>query len=37
MDLNEFLKIVATKLKVRVYTLPMEQFKNSLSEGFGIR
>lgn len=37
MDTNEFLKRIATGLKSRLYPMPMEQFKNSVSEGYGLR
>lgn len=37
MDTNDFLKRVATGLKAKLYPLPMEQFRNSLGEGYGFR
>ena len=37
MDTNDFLKLVATGLKAKLYPLPMEQFRNSLGEGYGLR
>lgn len=37
MDTNDFLKKVATGLKAKLYPLPIEQFRNSVSQGYGYR